>query len=173
VTDRPPTSGVEPGLPLAEARSALGLPDESVVAALATAPLAVRNGRVVDTRVAPDLPSSVAAAVRALEADLAEDPFAAPPAGRLAELGLGRRELAAAERAGSVVRIADGVVLLAGAVERAADVLGRLPQPFTTSEARQALGTSRRVAIPLLELLDRRRLTRRLPDDRRVSAGRA
>ena len=33
--------------------------------------------------------------------------------------------------------------------------------------ARQALRTSRRVAVPLLELLDRRGLTRRLADDRR------
>ncbi|MGH3660039.1 MAG: SelB C-terminal domain-containing protein, partial [Micromonosporaceae bacterium] len=31
-----------------------------------------------------------------------------------------------------------------------------------------ALGTTRRVAVPLLELLDRQGLTRRLPDDRRV-----
>ena len=30
------------------------------------------------------------------------------------------------------------------------------------------LGTSRRVALPLLQHLDRRRLTRRLPDDRRT-----
>jgi len=37
-----------------------------------------------------------------------------------------------------------------------------LPQPFTTSQARQALGTTRRVAIPLLELLDGRGWTRRL-----------
>jgi selenocysteine-specific elongation factor len=49
-------------------------------------------------------------------------------------------------------------------------VLATLPQPFTLSEARQALRTSRRVAVPLLELLDRRRLTRRLPDDRRTVA---
>jgi selenocysteine-specific elongation factor len=47
-------------------------------------------------------------------------------------------------------------------------MLGRLPQPFTLSEARQALGTTRRVAVPLLEFLDRRGLTRRLPDDRRT-----
>jgi selenocysteine-specific elongation factor len=123
-------------------------------------------------RLTPDLPAPVAAAVRALAADLAGDPFAAPPTGRLAELGLGRRELAAAERAGAVLRIADGVVLLADAVDRAAQALGTLPQPFTVSEARRVLGTSRRVAVPLLELLDRRHVTRRLPDDRRVLVSR-
>ena len=47
-------------------------------------------------------------------------------------------------------------------------VLAGLPQPFTLSEARRALDTSRRVAVPLLELLDRAGATRRLPDDRRT-----
>ena len=45
--------------------------------------------------------------------------------------------------------------------------LAALPQPFTAAEARQALGTTRRVAIPLLEYLDRAGITQRLPDDRR------
>ena len=45
-------------------------------------------------------------------------------------------------------------------------MLAGLPQPFTTAEARQALGTTRRVAIPLLEYLDRAGITQRLPDDR-------
>jgi selenocysteine-specific elongation factor len=41
-------------------------------------------------------------------------------------------------------------------------VLAALPQPFTLSAARQALGTSRRVAVPLLEHLDGRGWTRRV-----------
>jgi selenocysteine-specific elongation factor len=177
-----PVAGAEPGLPLDAARAALSasgpgggpaLPAEVSPAALGAAlvrpPLAVRAGRVVDPRQAPALPAPVEAAVRALAGELAADPFAAPPADRLAALGLGRRELAAAERAGAVLRVAEGVVLLPDAVERAAALLAALPQPFTTSEARQALATSRRVAIPLLELLDRRRVTTRLPDDRRTT----
>ena len=40
--------------------------------------------------------------------------------------------------------------------------LATLAQPFTTSEARQALGTTRRVVIPLLEHLDTRGWTRRV-----------
>jgi selenocysteine-specific elongation factor len=39
------------------------------------------------------------------------------------------------------------------------------------STARQALDTSRRVAVPLLELLDQKGVTRRLPDDTRVVVG--
>ena len=67
-----------------------------------------------------------------------------------------------AERAGRVLRLRDGVVLLPTAPALAMRELARLEQPFTTSEARQALATTRRVAIPLLEHLDARGWTRRL-----------
>jgi selenocysteine-specific elongation factor len=40
--------------------------------------------------------------------------------------------------------------------------LARLDQPFTTSQARQALDTTRRIAVPLLEYLDSRGWTERL-----------
>jgi selenocysteine-specific elongation factor len=57
-------------------------------------------------------------------------------------------------------------------VGQAERILAGLPQPFTAAEARQALRTTRRVVIPLLELLDREGITRRLPDDRRIMRGR-
>lgn len=75
---------------------------------------------------------------------------------------LGTRELAAAERVGRLLRLGDGVVLLPTAPALAMRELARLAQPFTTSAARQALGTSRRVAIPLLEHLDSRGWTHRV-----------
>ena len=46
-------------------------------------------------------------------------------------------------------------MLLPGADDRAVEVLAGLGAEFTLSAARQALGTSRRVAVPLLELLAR------------------
>lgn len=100
--------------------------------------------------------------VSAVERRLAAEPFAAPEAHDLADLKLGTRELAAAERAGRLLRLGDGIVLLPQAPARAMRELARLPQPFTTSQARQALGTSRRVVIPLLEHLDTRGWTRRI-----------
>ena len=100
-------------------------------------------------------------------ADLARAPFMAPEAGRLEDLGLDQRALAAAARAGLLLRVSEQIVLAPGAEAEAAGILARLSQPFTTAEARQALGTTRRVAIPLLEYLDRARITQRLPDDRR------
>jgi selenocysteine-specific elongation factor len=105
--------------------------------------------------------------VAKLEARLHADPFLAPLAGDLVALGLGVRELAAAERAQRVLRLEGGVVLLPSAPELAVQALAQLPQPFTTSQARQALGTSRRVAIPLLEHLDGLGRTRRVDDEHR------
>ncbi|MGW3368816.1 SelB domain-containing protein, partial [Streptosporangium canum] len=112
----------------------------------------------------PRAACGASAAVGRLRAELSAHPFRAPEAGRLAELGLGPRELAAAVRAGALLRVADGIVLPPGAQTRAAELLARLPQPFTVSQARQALDTSRRVAVPLLELLDRGGLTERVDE---------
>ncbi|OBC16652.1 selenocysteine-specific translation elongation factor [Mycobacterium sp. 852013-50091_SCH5140682] len=102
------------------------------------------------------------AAVAELVDRLRDSPFHAPEADDLTALRLGVRELAAAERAGRLLRLRDGVVLLPTAPALAMRELARLDQPFTTSEARRALGTTRRVAIPLLEHLDSRGWTRRL-----------
>ena len=66
-----------------------------------------------------------------------------------------------------MLRLRDNVVLLPGADNLAVRRLGELEQPFTTSQARRALATSRRVVLPLLEHLDRTGRTVRLPDDRR------
>jgi selenocysteine-specific elongation factor len=116
---------------------------------------------------AGQLPPRIADAVQAVLDDLAAGPFAAPDTERLRQLGLDARALAAAARVGLLLRVADLVVLAPGADKEAARVLAGLDQPFTTSQARQALNTSRRVAIPLLEYLDRARVTERLPGDLR------
>jgi selenocysteine-specific elongation factor len=116
----------------------------------------------------PDLPARVADAVQAVLTGLADAPFSAPDAERMRELGLDARAAAAAERAGLLLRLPGNVLLAPDAADQAARILAGLPQPFTAAEARQALGTSRRVVIPLLEWLDRKGVTRRLADDRRV-----
>ncbi|HXL92604.1 MAG TPA: SelB C-terminal domain-containing protein [Streptosporangiaceae bacterium] len=149
-----------PVLPAEAARAVLGLPDRVLADVLL---------RLLPPRapVAPALPAAIAAAVTKVRADLASQPFAAPEANRLRELGLDNRAIAVAARAGQLLRITEQIVLAPGADKAAAEVLAGLPQPFTTAQAREALKTSRRVAIPLLEYLDRARVTERLPDDRR------
>ncbi|MEV1289265.1 selenocysteine-specific translation elongation factor [Micromonospora sp. NPDC049679] len=161
---------LEPGMPVDALRQLLDLPERSLVEALVAPPLVTRAGRVAVAGTATALPDGVVRAVERVRADLADRPFLAPEAARLAELGLGQREIGAAVRAGALLRLADGIVLLPGAVDEALRVLARLPQPFTLSQARQALGTTRRVAVPLLELLDRQGATRRQADDGRVVA---
>ncbi|MCM4082047.1 selenocysteine-specific translation elongation factor [Paractinoplanes hotanensis] len=163
VTEYQKQHPLEPGMPLEALRHRLGLPDRTLVTALIRAPLSMRNGRVAAVSSGP--PDELVALVEKAFDGLG--PFAAPEAHALADLGLGPRQLAAAARTGLVVQLTPQVVLAAGAVDDAAAILAGLPQPFTLSEARRALDTTRRVAVPLLELLDRRAITRRLPDDRR------
>jgi selenocysteine-specific elongation factor len=111
-------------------------------------------------------------ALEALRDRMADAPFAAPDAHTLQDLGLDPRTVAALHRTGHVLRVGEGVVLLPGVDDLAVRRLAELPQPFTTSQARQALGTSRRVALPLLAHLDRTGRTLRMPDDtRRVRSG--
>ncbi len=170
---------VDPGLPLEAARRALDLPDGRLVEAVlrhgagATDPhrgvegptgkLTLRDGRVA-TVAGAGLPTAVRTALDELRADLQQRPFDAPEAARLATLGLGPRQLASLVRNGELLRVADGVVLLPGADDRAVEVLGTLGPEFTLSAARQALGTTRRVAVPLLELLARTGRTERTAD---------
>lgn len=155
------------GVPRDAALDALQLPDVSLLpAVIKLARLATAAGRIQ----APKQPANLGpaeVAIAKLEQQLRANPFVAPDADTLAALRVGPRELAAAERVGRLVRIADGIVLLPDAPARAAAELARLRQPFTVSEARQQLGTTRRVAVPLLELLDRRQLTHRIDETRR------
>jgi selenocysteine-specific elongation factor len=157
------------GLPVATCAARLDVPVD-VVRSLVSAPMRIVEGRITTAEPTTDeVPADVLAAVEALRTELLDSPFAAPAADRIRELGLDARVVALAARAGLLLRVGDGIVLDHDADVRAAEVLATLPQPFTTSEARQALHTSRRVVLPLLAHLDRRGLTRRLPDDRRVS----
>jgi selenocysteine-specific elongation factor len=160
------------GMPIEAAQAALNLPDRRLVAALAKPPFRISCGAVqigsVPTAPGAQLPEAVQAAIRVLRADLAAAPFASPDAGRLRKLGLDARSIAAAVHAGELMRINDQVVLAPGADAAAAAILAALEQPFTAAQARQALGTTRRTAIPLLEFLDSAGLTQRLADDRRL-----
>ncbi|MET7946760.1 selenocysteine-specific translation elongation factor [Micromonospora sp. NPDC005324] len=158
---------LEPGMPVDALRQRLDLPDRVLVEALVRPPLRIHAGRV-GAASANALPEPVARAVQRVRAEYGDRPFRAPEADHLVDLGLGPREIGAAVRAGALLRLADNVVLLPDALDDAVRVLAGLPQPFTLSAARQALDTTRRVAVPLLELLDRRGATRRLPDDARI-----
>lgn len=150
------------GLPRGAARDVLGVEEDSLLnLAVAAAKLESAEGVIRLPGAAVNL-GEAEAGVAELERRLKREPFAAPEAADLRELGLGNKELAAAERAGRLLRLKDGVVLLPAAVAEARTRLQEIEQPFSTSQARQALCTTRRVAIPLLEQLDAKGITRRL-----------
>lgn len=158
----------EEGIPAEAARYRLGLPAVSLVQALVAPPLRMSRGRVTAGPAAQA--DGVAYAVHRLTIELDGRPFAAPHAQRLAELGFGRRELAAAVRHGAVLRLAEHVVLLPDAPRLAAGRLSELDQPFTVGTASRALDTTRRVTVPLLEHCDAQGITQLLPDKRRRCA---
>ncbi|QGN32844.1 SelB C-terminal domain-containing protein [Microlunatus sp. Gsoil 973] len=166
------TNPLDPRLSIEAARRLTGLPDRGLVPPLARAAgLMISDGRVMRRRSVDDL-GVAETGLRQLSDRLAANPYAAPEKADLEAWGLGRRELAAAERAGRIIRLAGDVVLLPTAPARAMRILTRLDQPFTTSAARQALGSTRRVIIPLLEHLDQRGWTVRVDaGHRRVRGG--
>ena len=150
------------GMPRKAAMDALDLQEDALLGiAVAAAKVEQADGvlRLPGHKV--DL-GAAETSVAKLEAWLADDPFAAPEADELQELRLGAKQLAAAENAGRLLRLGQGIVLLPGAPEEAKKRIAQLEQPFTLSAARKALSTTRRVAIPLLEYLDEQGITRRL-----------
>ena len=157
---------LEAGLPAEAARRGVGVPDLRLLPPLvAAAGLEQAAGRVRRPGSTRSL-GPAEAGVAQVEARLGADPFAAPEEHELQALGLGPREVAAAASAGRLLRLRTSsdsdLVLLPDGPARAMRVLAGLPQPFTLSQARTALGTTRRVAVPLLEHLDGRGWTRRL-----------
>ena len=155
------------GMPHEAARRALGLPDIRLLKPLVDwARLESAEGRVRRPGTVPQL-EAAEYGLQQLEQRLAVDAFDAPERHDLAALGLGPRELAAAAGAGRILRLPGEVVLLPDTPARAMRILAELPQPFTTSAARQSLGATRRVTIPLLEHLDGLGWTRRLDASRR------
>jgi selenocysteine-specific elongation factor len=157
-------AGAPDGMTPEAASRTVGLPDADLLHAILSAPLSVQGGRLYVER---ELPEPERRALSRVREELVSAPFRAPGADRLASLGLDRVTVGRLARVGHLLSLGDGVVLLPGAEDSAYDVLAALPQPFTTSQARQALDTSRRVVLPLLALLDRTGRTVRLPDDTR------
>lgn len=112
---------------------------------------------------APDLAPSQQLHSPILDA-LEASPFSPPDS-----KGFDRDELRRLVQRGRVVHL-DGIHFAASALDAAHDVARRLlavqPGGFGASEFREALGTSRKYAIPLAEALDARGITRRRGDVR-------
>jgi selenocysteine-specific elongation factor len=159
---------LESGPSQAIAQRALAIPDRRLLSNLVaqTAGLSEQDGRVVRADRVVQLPPGVAE----MRARLQRAPYAALEASELKDLGLTPQALAAAARLELLLDIGGGIFLLPGADHAAAQALKAIPQPFTVADARQALGSTRRVVVPLLEHLDANRLTKRIDPSHRVVA---
>lgn len=147
---------------------AVGLPDPALLIPLAkTAGLQVSDGHAAPVGVTADL-GPAERGLLVLEKRLAERPFHAPERDELQALGLGVPEIAVAVRLGRLIDLGDNIVVAPKTPALAMRELAKLSQSFTTSQARQALDTTRRVVIPLLEHLDRKGWTRRIDGTHRV-----
>jgi len=160
---------LDAGLAAGAVTRTLGLPDPRLLPALLSPPWQLVAGRVTSTEQSrPEaLPDDLATRIEEVRERLRHNPFDAPRPTELSALDLTPVVLAAAVRAGLLVAVGDGVFLAPGAREEAIARLENLEQPFTTGQARDALQTSRRVALPVLRWLDAAGVTQRLPDDRR------
>jgi selenocysteine-specific elongation factor len=162
-----------PGLPAQAARQAVKGGAEVVEALLA-------QGRLLPDGPAVRLPEHGVRldprqrAVRArIETALAEGGTSVLGEADLARLGADRRLIAALVRQGVLVAVAPGLYLGRTVLERAVNTLRRAfpdGHTFTASEAKEALGTTRKTAIPLLEHLDRSGITLRFGNKRRLGS---
>ena len=175
-----------PGLPAQAARAAASRPaDPARPGWPASAGTEVVEALLADGRLVADGPilrrpghgvrlDPAQRALRArVEAALAEAGVGLLGDAALAELGADRKATALLVRLGVLVAVAPGGYLGRSTLEAAVATLRRgFPdgRPFAATEAKEALGTTRRTAIPLLEHLDRTGVTVRQGDLRRLAA---
>ena len=133
----------------------------------------VADGSLVRTSTSLALPSHARAerrddplVQRVVEA-ISLEPAQPPTIRELVAQGIGRDAIDAAIRAGLVVRVAPELVFLPELIDRAREIVAQeSASGITVSAFREALGTSRKYAVPLLEWFDQRGITRRDGDVR-------
>ena len=117
----------------------------------------------------PALPPRLAPAGQRLREALAADPFNPPSRKLLAPDSLAEEALRFLLSNGEAIELSNDCVISAAALERAAELVrGYIAEhgPATVSDLRDVLGSTRRIMVPLLERLDRDKVTRRAGDRR-------
>ena len=87
-----------------------------------------------------------------------------PTVAELLSSGVDRDVIEAATRGGALVRVSPDLVMTPGFVAKAELIIRSASEGITVGAFREALGTSRRYALPLLEYLDRVGISRREGD---------
>jgi selenocysteine-specific elongation factor len=161
------------GIDLGELRSALRIQEpellESLVADLCEGDFVRKGSVMARTSHRPMLPVHVQPVEKRIREALTGQPFD-PPSRKAIESDLQARQVVRfLIENGDVTELALDVVLLRESFERMKSQVAEFISkngPSTVSQLRQALGSSRRVMVPLLERLDRDGVTRRAGDKR-------
>ena len=131
---------------------------------VAASPRLVMEGPVVrSSAFTPTLETAQAREWTAARLALEAAGFAAPARD---DLGLEEEVLHALVRDGMLVRIGPDLVYLPATLDAIVASAGSLPEGFSVAGFRDALGITRRHAIPLLEWMDEHGITRRVGDTR-------
>jgi selenocysteine-specific elongation factor len=163
----------EAGVNLSELRSALGIQEPKMLEAL-IADLCkwdfIRKGSVVArTSHRPTLPTYVQPVEKRIRETLSKQPFDPPSRKTIESDARARQIVRFLIESGEVVEIAPDVLLLRENFEQMKLQVAAFVSnngPATVSDLRKALGSSRRVMVPLLERFDRDGVTRRVGDAR-------
>jgi selenocysteine-specific elongation factor len=161
------------GLDLSELRSAMRIQElqllESLVADLCAGDFVRKGSAIARTSYRPTLPLHVQPVEKRIRGALAEHPFDPPSRKAVESDPQARQVVRFLIENGDVTVLALDVVLLRESFERMKSQVTEFISkngPATVSQLRQALGSSRRVMVPLLERLDRDGVTRRAGDTR-------
>jgi selenocysteine-specific elongation factor len=142
---------------------------EALIAELCAQDFVRKGAAIARTSHHPVLPVKLRAAEGKIREALSQKPFDPPPRRELESDPGARQVLRFLIESGDSIEIAPDVILLRESFERMtsqiADFISR-NGPATVSQLRQALGSSRRIMVPLLEKLDRDGVTRRAADKR-------
>ena len=161
------------GIDLGELRSALRIQEPAVFESLA-ADLCegefVRKGSVIArTSHRPTLPPQVQPVEKRIRETLSEQPFDPPSRKTIESDPQARQVVRFLIENDEITELAVDVLLLREHFDRMKSQVAEFISqngPATVSELRQALGSSRRIMVPLLERLDRDGVTRRVGDKR-------
>ena len=161
------------GIDLTELRSALRIQEpelfEWLLADLSTSDF-VRNGSIIGrTSHHATLPAHLQAVEKRIREALTGQPFDPPSRKAIESDPQARQVVRFLIENGDVTELALDVVLLRESFERMKSQVIKFISKngsATVSELRQALGSSRRIMVPLLERLDRDGVTRRVADKR-------
>jgi selenocysteine-specific elongation factor len=161
------------GIDLGELRAALRIQEPEVFESLVTDLCEgdfVRKGSVIArTSHRPTLPVHVQPVEKRIREALSEQPFDPPSRKAIESDSQARQVVRFLIENGDVTELAPDVLLLRDSFERMKSRVTEFISkngPATVSQLRQALGSSRRVMVPLLERLDRDGVTRRVGDKR-------